>query len=205
MYISLEWVVGVGKSTQTNLLGERMHNKLWKEVVTVREPRWTEIAQAIRTLVQATPFEETMHPITDVYLYAAARAQLIQSVIKPSLEQWKVVLSDRCVVSSLTIQWVAQWYGIENVWNINESAVANCLPDIVVFLDLPVEEGLERTFDSENDKFERRPTEFSQKIYEWNMQMFDFEPIQDRIIRVDASWTIEEVFERLKAVVESRM
>jgi dTMP kinase len=201
MYIALEWVVGVGKSTQTKLLTERLEKKLWKEVITVREPGGTEIAQAIRTLVQATEFEEEMQPVTDAYLYASARAQLIHGFIKPALEAWKIVLSDRCVVSSLTIQWVAQWYGIQQVWDINKAAVGWCLPDIVIFLDLPVEEWLARTFDSEGDKFERKPTEFSLKIYEWNQQMFEFPPIQDRMVRIDASWSEEEVFERLKKVI----
>lgn len=202
MYIALEWVVGVWKSTQTKLLSEWLTDYANKEVLQVREPGGTEIAQAIRTLVQATEFEEEMQPVTDAYLYASARAQLIHGLIKPSLEDWKIVLSDRCVVSSLTIQWVAQWYGIQQVRDINKAAVGWCLPDMIIFLDLPVEEWLARIFDGEGDKFERRPTEFSLKIYEWNQQMFNFPPIQDRMVRVDASWSEEEVFERLKKVIE---
>lgn len=202
MYIALEWVVGVGKSTQTKLLSEWLANQTGKEVIQVREPGGTEIAQAIRKLVQWTEFEEEMQPVTDAYLYASARAQLIHGLIKPALKVGKMVLSDRCVVSSLTIQGVAQWYGIEQVWDINKAAVAWCLPDLIIFLDLSVEEWLARTFDSEWDKFERRPTEFSLKIYEWNQQMFDFAPIQDRMVRVDASWSEVEVFERLKKVIE---
>ena len=58
-----------------------------KEVVWTREPGGTEIAEAIRTLVQATPFEEPMHPLTDAYLYAAARAQSLHTVVKPVLDR----------------------------------------------------------------------------------------------------------------------
>lgn len=201
MYIALEWVVGVGKSTQTMLLSKWLADFTKKEVLQVREPGGTEIAQAIRTLVQATEFEEEMQPVTDAYLYASARSQLIHGLVKPSLEAWKIVVSDRCVVSSLAIQWVAQGYGIQNVRDINQAAVGWCLPDMIIFLDLPVEEWLARTFDGEGDKFERRPTEFSLKIYEWNQQMFDFPPVQDRMVRVDASWSEEEVFERLKKII----
>lgn len=205
MYIALEWVVWVGKSTQTELLAKRLQEFSWKEVVTVREPWGTEIAQAIRTLVQATKFEEMMKPITDAYLYASARAQLIHWRINPALEIWKIVLSDRCVASSLAIQWVAQWYGIQNVWEINSSAVSTCLPNMIIFLDLPVEEWLARTFDADGDKWESRPTQFSHKIYEWYEQLFSFAPLQNCMVRVDASWTVEEVFIRLKKIIESFM
>lgn len=201
MYIALEGVVGVGKSTQTKLLAQWLEIQTKKEVVVVREPGGTEIAQAIRALVQATDFSEEMYPITDTYLYASARAQLIHALIKPSLAAGKIVLSDRSVVSSLTIQWFAQWYGVDNVWEINLPAVRDCLPDSIIFLDLPVEEGLARIFDAWWDKWELRPAEFSQKIYEWNQQMFNFWPVADSMIRVDASWSVEEVFERLKETI----
>ena len=78
MYIVLEGVVGTGKTTQAALLKEKFQQVYpEKDVVLVREPGGTEIAEAIRTLVQATEFEEEMHPLTDAYLYAAARAQLL--------------------------------------------------------------------------------------------------------------------------------
>lgn len=205
MYIALEWVVGVGKSTQTELLTKRLAETYQKEVVAVREPWGTQIAQAIRVLVQATDFEEAMQPITDAYLYASARAQLIHGLINPSLEKWSIVISDRCVVSSLTIQWVAQDYWMQRVRDINEVAVCDSLPDIIIFLDLPVKEWILRTFDEQWDKRERKPIEFSKKIYSWYEKCFSFKPIQDRMKRVDASWTVEEVFERLKQVIESRM
>jgi dTMP kinase len=58
-----------------------------KEVLEVREPGGTEIAEAIRTLVQATEFDEEMSPLTDIYLYASARAQLLESYVRPALER----------------------------------------------------------------------------------------------------------------------
>lgn len=109
MYIVLEGIVGSGKSTNTQLLAEYLRSKYpEREVITVREPGGTEIAQAIRTLVQATKFEEKMHPITEVYLYGASRAQLLHTLVKPALERGAIVLSDRNFLSSFTCQGRAQ-------------------------------------------------------------------------------------------------
>lgn len=201
MYIALEGVVWVGKSTQAALLAPWLEEKTGQEIVVVREPWWTQIAQAIRTLVQATQFEETMQPITDAYLYASARAQLIHGVIAPALQAWKIVLSDRCVVSSLAYQWIAQKYGMNKVWQINTSALEWCLPDLIIFFDLDVALWLARTFDTEWDKRERLERTFFERAYEWYKQCFNFEPVGKRMVSLDATWSINEVFLRLQTII----
>lgn len=99
-------MVGVGKSTQAKLLHQYFSNKYpEKEVLLVREPGGTPIAEAIRKTVQAMDFgEEQMHPLADVYLYAAARAQSLHSLVKPALEKGGIVISDRSFITSLAYQ-----------------------------------------------------------------------------------------------------
>ena len=106
MYIVLEGVVGTGKSTQAKKLADYLSTQYPdREIILTREPGGTEIAEAIRILVQATEFKsEEMSPLTDIYLYASARAQLIESLIKPALNRNAIVISDRSFCSSLTIQ-----------------------------------------------------------------------------------------------------
>jgi dTMP kinase len=88
MYIAFEGVVGTGKSTQSKkLLAHLQERYPDKHIELVREPGGTPIAEAIRTLVQGTKFDEQMHALTDAYLYAAARAQLLHGHIKPILDQ----------------------------------------------------------------------------------------------------------------------
>ena len=207
MYIVLEGVVGVGKSTQAKKLADYLGAQYpEREIVLTREPWGTEIAEAIRTLVQATEFEsEEMSPLTDIYLYASARAQLIESLIKPALDRDAIVISDRSFCSSLAIQWVAQWMWLEKVWNINKEAIENTMPDMVLFFDLDVDTGLQRTFDAGWDKFERKKAKFSYKIYEWYQMLFEFEATKNLMHRVDASGTIDEVFERVKDLVVSHI
>ena len=204
MYIVLEWVIGTGKSTQSKKLAAWFRDTTEKEVIEVREPGGTEIAEAIRVLVQGTEFGEEMSPLTDIYLYASARAQLLESLVRPALARWAIVISDRSFCSSLTIQWVAQGMWFERVWEINKQAVRDTMPDMILFMDLDVDIGLSRTFDGEGDKFEKRKAEFSHKIYEWCQMLFDFEHTKDLMRRVDASGSVEEVFERVKGVIEDR-
>ncbi len=201
MYIVFEWVVGTGKSTQSKLLKEYIEKNFSKEVLFVREPGGTPIAESIRTLVQATDFWYDMQPLTDAYLYAASRAELLHSTVKPALDEGKIVISDRSYFSSLAIQWVAQWLGLEKVREINSQAVQGIQPDIVLFLDVDVDVGLQRIFDQEWDKFEKKPSDFSHKIYQWYMDLFSFKHTSEVIKKIDASWSIEEVFSKIKEEV----
>jgi len=205
MYIVLEWVVGTGKSTQSKKLAAWFRDQEPdREVVEVREPGGTEIAEAIRTLVQATEFWEEMSPLTDIYLYASARAQLLEWVVRPALSRWAIVISDRSFTSSLTIQWVAQWLGMDRVREINKQAVRDTMPDMILFMDLDVDEWLARTFDWDGDKWEKRKAEFSHKIYEGCEMLFEFAPTKDLMRRVDASGSVEEVFENILEVIQEK-
>lgn len=203
MYIVFEWVVGTGKSTQSKRLQTYLQEKFPDKVVhLLREPGGTEIAEAIRTLVQATEFEEEMHPMTDAYLYASARAQLLHGVIKPALDKGDIVISDRNVCSSLAYQWRTQWLGIDKVWEINASAVEWVLPDYTLFMDMDVAMGLARTFDTEGDKRERKKQDFFDKVHAWYEELFSFAPVAETLHRIDAGWTIEEVEQRIHKTLD---
>jgi len=124
------------------------------ESILVREPGGTEIAETIRNVVQATLFVEEMHPLTDAYLYASSRAQSLNSLVKPTLDAGGIVVADRSFCSSLAYQGWAQGLGMERVWEINQHAVHNVMPDIILFMDFDIESGLKRTFDAKGDKRE---------------------------------------------------
>lgn len=108
MYIVFEGIVGSGKTTQVQKLVEYFKS-LGRDVVSVREPGSTQIAEDIRYLAQTKEWEgETMHPLTNAYLYSAARAQTLETVVKPTLDSGKIVISDRSFLSSCVIQGEAQ-------------------------------------------------------------------------------------------------
>ncbi len=203
MYIVCEWVVWTGKSTQSKRLVERLRETYpTQEVLLVREPGGTQIAEAIRTLVQATPFEETMQPLTDVYLYAAARAQLLWDIVKPALDRGAWVVSDRNVCSSLAYQWWTQGVGIDVVWQINAPAVLQAPPTALLFFDLPIDMWLSRVFDLQGDKRELKGKDFFVRVYEWYRQIPLQTPLGASYYAVDVTGSPDEVFEKLKQKVQ---
>ena len=108
MYIVFEGIVGSGKTTQVQKLVEYFRQS-GKIVTQVREPGSTPIAEDIRHLAQGKDWEdEPMHPLTNTYLYAAARAQTLHTVVVPALDAGHIVISDRCFLSSCAYQGEAQ-------------------------------------------------------------------------------------------------
>ena len=198
MYIVFEWTVGTGKSTQSKLLVEHLKSQYPdRKVIRVREPGKTPIAEAIRTLVQGTEFPEEMDPICEAYLYSAARAQLMNTVIKPALARDAIIVSDRCFWSSLSYQWYTKWTGIETIWQVNKPIVESCLPDLVLFFDMPVEIGLSRTFDGVGDKHELNGKEFFEQAHEWYLACIADGRFAKKAVSINALGTIEEVSTRI--------
>ena len=108
MYIVFEGIVGSGKSTQSKKLVEYLR-ALGQDVVHVREPGSTPIAEDIRYLCQGKTWDnEEMYPLTNAYLYAAARAQTLHTVVRPALDAGKIIVSDRSFLSSMAYQGEAQ-------------------------------------------------------------------------------------------------
>jgi dTMP kinase len=108
MYIVFEGIVGSGKTTQVRRLVEYLQIS-GKEIIHVREPGSTPIAEDIRHLAQGKEWEgESMHPLTNAYLYTAARSQTLHTIVKPALDAGQIVISDRCFLSSCAYQGEAQ-------------------------------------------------------------------------------------------------
>ena len=150
MYIVFEGIAGAGKSTQIQRLQEFFsRNYPNKEVLFVREPGSTPIATDIRELAQAKHWDDDyMHPLTNAYLYASARAQLLHTVVIPALAVENIVISDRSFLSSLAYQGEAQKLGFDKVMSVNKDAIEDILPDVVLYLDVDVDMAMKRTFDA---------------------------------------------------------
>lgn len=161
MYIVFEGIVGTGKTTQSKMLAEYLRKTFSKkEVIWTREPGGSEIADAIRTLVQGTPFHEEMQPLCEAYLYAASRAQTLRSVVWPVLERGGIVIADRSFFSSIAWQGYGRGIGKEVVTRVNAEVIAQFMPDVVLYLSLDLDTARARTFDARGDKFEMLPEAF---------------------------------------------
>ena len=142
LFVVMEGPDGSGKSTQIELLSEYLSG-LGKSCLITREPGGTEIGEQIRQVI-LNPDNKAMSEVTEMLLYAAARAQLMKEKIIPALESGHVVLSDRFLDSSLVYQGIARGLGIDTVRSVNGLGIGEYSPDLVFFLDLPEEEGIRR-------------------------------------------------------------
>jgi dTMP kinase len=199
MYIVFEGIVGSGKSTQSKKLVEFLRQKYGNEkILHVREPGSTPIAEDIRQLAQAKEWEnEKMHPLTNAYLYVAARAQTLHAVVEPALASGQIVVSDRSFLSSCAYQGEAQWLGIDTILSVNQDAIRGILPDIVFYMDIDVETSLSRTFDTAWDKWEKMGADFFRSIARGYDKCEKLDIMKNRFIRIDASGSQEEIFERI--------
>ena len=141
MFITFEGMDGAGKTTQIRLLQERLE-KAGERVVVTREPGGNALAEKIRALLLDP--ESEMDPLTEAYLYAAARAEHVRRVILPALQRGETVLCDRYLDSSLAYQGYGRGLGEETVRRINAQAVAGCLPDRTYLLRVPEEAAARR-------------------------------------------------------------
>lgn len=199
-FITIEGSDGSGKSTQLKKIISYLEEKQVDLVVT-REPGGTPVAEAIRELI-LDPAHPEMTAKTEMLLYAAARAQHVEEKILPALKAGKVVLSDRYVDSSIAYQAYGRGLG-DMVAQVNDIATDGLVPDLTVFLDLPPAVGMARKQQEENhelDRLEQEKLEFHQKVYEGYDALCKAEP--DRICRIDAGGSIEEVFGQIRHALE---
>jgi dTMP kinase len=193
-FLSLEGGEGVGKSTQLVALAEALRGRGIDLVVT-REPGGSEGAEKIRDLL-LTGEEERWGPEAEALLFAAARADHVDKVIRPAVLEGKWVLSDRFVDSSLAYQGGAGGLGIEAVRAINAFGIEQWFPDRTLVLALAEGGARARARDNEeSDRIGGRPEGYHQKVDLAFRQIANEEPGRVRII--DASGTPEEVTQRL--------
>ena len=193
-FISLEGGEGAGKSTQVKALAEALRGR-GIDVVETREPGGSEGAEKIRELL-LTGAEDRWSAPSEALLFAAARTDHVDKVIRPALLSGKWVLSDRFVDSSLAYQGGAGELGIEAVRAINAFGIAEWFPDRTLVLALAAGGARARARDNEgSDRIGGRPEGYHQKVDLAFRQIAAEEPQRVRI--VDASGEPDEVTQRL--------
>ena len=187
-FISFEGGDGSGKSTQIQILREFLEERGY-DVILTREPGGTPISEKIRSIILDKANSE-MDDMTEALLYAAARAQLVSQIIRPALEEGKVVICDRFVDSSMAYQAYARGLG-DSVKTINAFAVGDCMPDLTILLKVNPQVGSSRIGNRERDRIELASSDFHKKVYEGYLQLEKLYP--ERIVGIDAANTIENI------------
>ncbi|HOX07558.1 MAG TPA: dTMP kinase [Planctomycetota bacterium] len=144
VFIAIEGPDGAGKSTQAAMLAERIEREARLRVVRVREPGGTPTGERVREVL-LDPKLAAMCPWTELLLYMASRAQLVEEVIRPALAAGHAVVSDRFLLSSVVYQGYAGAIGPRPVLTLARAAFKDCLPDLTVVVDVPAAEGLSRS------------------------------------------------------------
>ena len=200
IFITMEGPDGSGKTTQIELLSDALR-KAGYEVLITREPGGTAISEAIRGLL-LDPAHTEMRPETELLLYAAARAQLVQELIGPAVDAGKAVISDRFVDSSVVYQGIARGLGIETVYAVNRPAIGSYMPDVTFYLSLSAEEGIARKkSQAELDRMERESLEFHRKVAEGYALLAKRDA--ERILTIDATLPREVICDMIRDKVFS--
>jgi dTMP kinase len=198
-FITLEGGEGVGKTTQLHALAEALRAR-GIEVVTTREPGGSEGAEAIRRLLLEGGEDRWSAP-AEALLFAAARTDHLDKLVRPALLAGKWVISDRFIDSSLAYQGGAGGLGIAEVRSINAFGIGNTFPDRTLLL--LHSEGAERAMARDGDRADRiggRPGTYHQAVEASFRAIAAAEP--NRVRLVDAAGSPEEVTARLLAALE---
>ena len=202
IFISIEGPDGSGKSTQLKNI-ESFFNERNLEVIFTREPGGTLIGEKIREIL-LDKANIGMDSMTEAMLYAAARAQHVSQVIKPALEQGKVVVCDRFVDSSIAYQGFGRGLG-DCVADINSYAIRDCMPDVTFLMRLDPRIGKNRIGNREQDRLELEKEAFHTSVFEGYLEIEKKNP--ERVFGIDASRSIEEIkydiYRKLEEVLES--
>ena len=199
-FITIEGCEGSGKTSIIKQICSYFEEEGIKYLST-REPGGSLISEQIRNVILNV--ENTkMDYMTEALLYAASRRQHLEEIVKPALREGKIVICDRYLDSSLAYQGYARGIGIEEVYNINMYATSGFLPDLTIYIDIPVEVGLSRIKDNNRDvnRLDLEKVSFHNKVREGYLKIAAMYP--ERIKVVDGNGTRDEVFERVKKVLK---
>ena len=215
LFISFEGVEGAGKTTQADILQNRLVSAGF-DVVPIREPGTTPMGNYIRRWLKGEyGADESLSAGAELFLFAAARADLVAKVIEPAIgQQGRIVIADRYADSSLAYQGYGRGLPLDLVKAVNTLATDGFSPDLTFLLDCPPEEGLKRIGyfqlrlpldpveapvtkrrDSEGVRFEEESLDFHQRVHDGYRELARQESKRWRVI--DATRSFEEVSEEI--------
>jgi dTMP kinase len=195
-FIALEGGEGAGKSTQAKRLQEWLTAEGY-DVVLTREPGDTEVGKELRRIVLDPATGDISHR-TEALLYAADKAEHVDSVVAPALARGAVVITDRYVDSTLAYQGAGRDLADLEVERIARWATADLRPNLTVVLDVPPEQGMSRF--EERDRIEGESVEFHQRVRDMFLQLASGQP--EHYLVVDARSSIDDIAAEIRARVE---
>jgi dTMP kinase len=202
LFITLEGPEGSGKTSHLPQLVDYLRGKGYI-VFPTREPGGTSIGEQIREVIHDLKNLE-MHPRAETLLYQAARAQIVEQVVKPRLAAGEIVISDRYYDSTIAYQGYGHQQNLEQVRALVKYATGGLVPDLTILLDLDVEVGLGRKRkDNEWNRLDAYTVEFHKRVRAAYLEMVKAEP--SRWVVVDAGQAWESVQYELRKIILQRL
>lgn len=195
-FIVFEGGEGTGKTTQIKMLSDYLQSKQQKVFLT-REPGGTDcpIAEKIRELIK-DPQNKDMAPKCELFLFLASRAQHVEQIIQPHLQQGDIVICDRFFGSTLAYQHYGRGlFELEEVKKINDFATDKLIPDLTLLLDIDPRQGLARISERINDdRLDSEKLEFHQQVRDGYLNLAQSEP---NWVTINAGQSIEQIHKEI--------
>lgn len=204
VFITFEGPEGSGKTTQVKLLADHLR-AAGTRVLTTHEPGGTSIGDQIRTVLLDASNTEMLAE-TEILLFSAARAQLVAQVIRPSLANGITVLSDRYADSTIAYQGYGRGLDLDALQQITLFATGGLVPNLTIYLDLPVQEGLNRKQRASAreggawDRLDQETIAFHQRVREGYLTLATAEP--ERWIIIDACSSVEKIQVEIQRAID---
>ena len=195
LFITFEGGDGCGKTTQIKLLEQYLKDKGYKTLLT-REPGSVGLGEKVREIL--LNYDGEVSPVCESFLFLADRAQNVDCIIKPALEEGTIVICDRHTDSSVAYQGYGRGLDIDRINMLNNIATSGLKPDLTIVLDVDVETSQARV-GSEKDRMESAGIEFFERVRQGFLEIAKQEP--DRVKVVDSKQSIEEIHKQILELV----
>lgn len=201
-FIVLEGLEGAGKSTALTTI-KRFITPHVPELITTREPGGTHVGEIVRDLIKQVPDDEPLQPRSELLLFYAARIQLIEHVIRPALTRGAWVLADRFELSTWAYQGGGRGLDAEMIAHLSAFSVQNLEPDLVIYLDIHPEIGLQRVLErGHKDSIEQESIDFFHRVYTSYHERLQ---LLEQAVLIDASKPLAMVQHLIRTSLERYM
>lgn len=197
LFITFEGADGCGKTTQQLLAGKYLEDKGYNVLIT-REPGAKGLGEKIREIL--LNYDGDVSDKCESFLFLADRAQHVDIMIKPAVQEGKIVLCDRYTDSTAAYQGYGRQQDLDRINMLNDIATSSLKPDLTIVFDIDVETSQKRV-GKEKDRMESAGIEFHNRVRYGYLELAKQEP--DRIKVIDASQSIEEIHEEVKEIIDS--